>query len=641
MNKMSSEWGIRMQYNIHYDIAAMVLTAVILIHYYHRKAIKQPQSYVFTRLMWLSFFTDFLDIVTVVIDEYRLSPLLVNTVNVVYLVFFNTAPFLYYMYLLTLSKRRELWSRKDKLVLYGPVLCSVVLICTSPFTKWIFYYNRTEGYCHGNGFFLLYIAAIIYMIGTVVITLLHRSRMTVWQKTSVYMYLLASAAGILLQIFISDILLLQFATSLSLLVLYMSLENPNEDDDKLLGIYNRRGFEKVVKSAIEVEERFHLLVVTVRNYLIVRETAGVSFCQVTMMRAMEHLKAEVKPCLLFSISEGRFAVMVDKCRRADEIAGILQREFAQPVVNGDMNIQMKISILQIDYPEEVSSIEDVMDYIDYAAVYEAESNDEKVFHSSGEILRKMRHENRIQQAMQQALDKGTFQVYYQPIYSTKERRYNSAEALIRLIDDELGFISPDEFIPMAEKNGLILKIGEFVFRTVCEMMAREKIWEKGIEYIEINLSIVQCMQEDICEMLYGVMDEYDIPYSCINLEVTETVIAKDILWNIMERMTVGGVTFALDDYGTGYSNLTNVLKYPFHIVKLDKSVVWYAMENERAMCALRYTVEMMQKLNKHIVAEGVETREQLDILEELGCRYLQGYYFSKPVPEQEFLEKII
>lgn len=210
-----------------------------------------------------------------------------------------------------------------------------------------------------------------------------------------------------------------------------------------------------------------------------------------------------------------------------------------------------------------------------------------------------------------------------------------------MIDDELGFISPDEFIPMAEKNGLILKIGEFVFRTVCEMMAREKIWEKGIEYIEINLSIVQCMQEDICEMLYGVMDEYDIPYSCINLEVTETVIAKDILWNIMERMTVGGVTFALDDYGTGYSNLTNVLKYPFHIVKLDKSVVWYAMENERAMCALRYTVEMMQKLNKHIVAEGVETREQLDILEELGCRYLQGYYFSKPVPEQEFLEKII
>ncbi|MCM1064970.1 MAG: bifunctional diguanylate cyclase/phosphodiesterase [Eubacterium sp.] len=629
-----------MRYNIHYDIAAIVLTAVILIHYYHRKAIMQPQSHVFTRLMWLSLFTDVLDIVTVVIDEYKLSALTVNAVNVVYLILFNMAPYLYYMYLLTLEKRRELWARKDRLILYVPVTCVVALICTSPLTKLIFYYDPAEGYCHGKGFFLLYISAVIYMAETVAVTLRYREQMTVWQRSSVYMYLLASAAGILVQIFIPHVLMLQFATSLSLLVLYMSLENPDEDEDKLLGVYNRRGFEKVVGAAVEAEERFQLLVVTVRNFQLVRETAGVSFCQVMMKQAMEHLKDAVKPCLLFSISEGRFAVMVDGRRKAEEIIDVLQQEFAQPIVSGGMNIQVRISILQIGYPGEVSTIEDVMDSIDHAEVFRAEGADDRVLHGSGEVLNAMRRENRILQAMQQALDNGTFQVFYQPIYSAEEKRYNSAEALIRLIDDELGFISPEEFIPMAEKNGMILQIGEFVFRTVCEMMARERIWEKGIDYIEVNLSVVQCMQEDICEMLYGIMDEYDIPYSCINLEVTETVIARDILWNIMERMTVGGVTFSLDDYGTGYSNLTNVLKYPFHIVKLDKSMVWYAMENERAMCALRYTVSMMQELDKHIVAEGVETREQRDILEELGCHYLQGYYFSKPVPEQDFLQKL-
>jgi len=629
-----------MKYNIHYDIAAIILTAVILIHYYHRETIKQPQSRVFTRLMWLSLFTDVLDIVTVVIDEYRMSALTVNVVNVIYLILFNMAPFLYYMYLLTLARRRELWTRRDKLILYVPVTCAVVLICTSPLTKLIFYYNPVEGYCHGAGFFLLYIAAVVYMAETVVITFIYRAQMTVWQRSSVYMYLLASAAGILIQIFVPNVLMLQFAVSLSLLVLYMSLENPDEDEDKLLGIYNRRGFEKVVSAAIETEESFHLLVVTVSNFQIVRETAGVSFCQVMMKQAMEHLKVTVKPCLLFSLSEGRFAVMVDGRRETEKIIDTLQQEFIQPVVSDGMNIQIRIGILQIDYPEEVSTIEDVMDSIDYAEAFQTGAADNKVLHGSGEILNKMRYENRILQAMQQALDNGTFRVFYQPIYSTKEKRYNSAEALIRLIDEELGFISPDVFIPMAEKNGMILKIGEFVFRSVCEMMSRERIWERGIDYIEVNLSVVQCMQEDICEMLYGIMDEYDIPYSCINLEVTETAIARDILWNTMERMTVGGVTFSLDDYGTGYSNLTNVLKYPFHIVKLDKSMVWYAMEDERAMCALRYTVAMMQELNKHIVAEGVETREQRDILEELGCHYLQGYYFSKPVPEQDFLQKL-
>jgi EAL domain-containing protein (putative c-di-GMP-specific phosphodiesterase class I) len=204
----------------------------------------------------------------------------------------------------------------------------------------------------------------------------------------------------------------------------------------------------------------------------------------------------------------------------------------------------------------------------------------------------------------------------------------------------MGYLNPEEFIPMAEKNGMILKIGEFVFRTVCQMMARERIWEKGIDYIEVNLSVVQCMQEDICEMLYGIMDEYEVPYSCINLEITETVLSKDILWDTMERMVVGGVTFSLDDYGTGYSNLTNILKYPFHIVKLDKSMVWSAMEDERAMLALKHTVAMVLDLDMYIVAEGVETEEMVKTLTELGCEYLQGYYFSRPVCEADFLEKL-
>ena len=282
-----------------------------------------------------------------------------------------------------------------------------------------------------------------------------------------------------------------------------------------------------------------------------------------------------------------------------------------------------------------------MDSIDYSSTLPFESDDGEVLRVGGEILANRRRESRILQIMKRALANGTFEVYYQPIYSTQQERFNSAEALIRLFDAELGFISPEEFIPMAEKNGMILKIGEFVFRTVCRMMSREKIWEKGIDYIEVNLSVVQCMQEDICEMLYGIMDEYDIPYSCINLEVTETTIARDVLWDTMERMTVGGVTFSLDDYGTGYSNLSNVLKYPFHIVKLDKSMVWYAMENEAAMRALRHTVAMIRDLDMHIVAEGVETEEQRDILREMGCEYLQGYYFSKPVPERNFLARFV
>lgn len=629
-----------MGYIIHYDIAAALLVIAVIIHFYHKKSIMLPQTHVFVRLVWLSLATAVLDIVTAAVDTWRCSPALVHTVNVIWLIGFNMLPFLYFLYLFILVKKRDAWLMRDKILLYAPAGCAVLLILSSPFTGLIFRYSVEEGYRHGAGFPLLYAAAAVYMAASMGIALRYREKLTMWQKSAVYFYLVVSLAGIVFSVLFPRIQLLQFAASLSLLFLYMSLENPDDDEDKLFAIYNRRGFDKLIAAAVERKEAFSVLVVGVTNVQSVREAAGVEFSQAMFKGLIDRIGGRIKPLKLFYLSEGRLAVLIDRRSSLKETVTVVQEELKQPIVLGDMNIQPEATLLQLDYPHEVKTVEDIMDSIDYSSMAPFESSDGEVLHVSGEILNEKRRESRILQIMQQALMKGTFQVYYQPIFSTQKQRHNSAEALIRLFDKDLGFISPDEFIPMAEKNGMILKIGEFVFRTVCEMMAREKIWEKGIDYIEVNLSVVQCMQEDICEMLYGIMDEYGIPYSCINLEITETTLAKDILWNTMERMTVGGVTFSLDDYGVGYSNLTNILKYPFHIVKLDKSMVWYAMENESAMKALRHTVYMLQDLDMHIVAEGVETEEQLHILKDMGCEYLQGYYFSKPVPERDFLAKL-
>ena len=479
------------------------------------------------------------------------------------------------------------------------------------------------------------------MMGTLTIMLYHRKELSPWQCVSVVFYVATSMAGVLLQIFMPNVLTLQFVAALSMLLLYMSLENAENDEDKYLGVYNRRGFEKIIPTFIHRENEFHVLVVSITNYQSLREVVGMNFCQVMLRQFAMFLRPTVKGVDLFYVSEGKFALLIEgNSDILKTVVADIRVKIMNVVQLGGMNIQPETVILQLDYPAEVKSVEDIMDSIDYSIELPYDNTGE-VLHLSGEILNNRRREGHVLQIMQQALANNTFQVYYQPIYSTVEKRYTSAEALIRLYDEGMGFISPDEFIPMAEKNGMILKIGEFVLRSVCEMMARERIWEKGIEYVEVNLSVVQCMQEDICEMLYGIMDEYGVPYNCINLEVTETTLARDILWATMERMSVGGVTFSLDDYGTGYSNLTNVIKHPFHIIKLDKSMIWYAMENEAAMRALKHTVVMMRALGMHIVAEGVETEEQMNILAQMGCEYLQGYYFSKPVPESDFLEKLV
>lgn len=162
----------------------------------------------------------------------------------------------------------------------------------------------------------------------------------------------------------------------------------------------------------------------------------------------------------------------------------------------------------------------------------------------------------------------------------------------------------------------------------------------GIEYVQVNLSVVQCMQSDLVEQLLSIMDRYKVDPSFICLEVTETaaVYTPHIMEKNIKTLSDYGVKFALDDYGTGYSNMTYLLSLPFRFIKLEKEIVWECFKSEKAHIAIESTVAMIKKLNMQIVAEGIEDKHQLDTLLGMGCDFIQGYYFSKPVPEKDFIE---
>ena len=248
----------------------------------------------------------------------------------------------------------------------------------------------------------------------------------------------------------------------------------------------------------------------------------------------------------------------------------------------------------------------------------------------------------VQKLIQEAVDQDGFEMYYQPIYSVEEKRVVSAEALIRLKNTEHGFISPEEFIPIAEQNGLIMKIGEFAFRSVCQFIRAHGLEQYGIRFIEVNLSVVQCMQERLHKRLWDIMAEYGVEPDQINLEITETaeVTQMGAFQDNVSALNQKGIGFSLDDYGTGYSNIGFLYKFPFRIVKIDKSLLWGAFENEKAMITLESSIDLAKRLNLQVVVEGVENEEHQDKLTEMGCDYLQGYYFSKPVPESEFIQYV-
>ena len=254
----------------------------------------------------------------------------------------------------------------------------------------------------------------------------------------------------------------------------------------------------------------------------------------------------------------------------------------------------------------------------------------------------------IERLIDKALKNKSFEVYYQPIWNSNAGRFTSAEALCRLIDSEYGIIPPDEFIPVAERNGSILDIGLFVFEEVCRSYQEERLSSLGIEYVEVNLSVVQCLSKNLMRSFDEILNKYQLSAEKINLEITESATTENqkVMYDTIEVLNNSKFSFSLDDYGTGYSNISYMYEMPFSIIKIDKSILWKAKDprtgesEKNGYIYLENTIHMLKEMGYSVLVEGVETVEQKMLLEELGCDYLQGYYFSQPVQKQVFTDFI-
>ena len=257
-----------------------------------------------------------------------------------------------------------------------------------------------------------------------------------------------------------------------------------------------------------------------------------------------------------------------------------------------------------------------------------------------DFVEQMRKEKRMEQMLEEAMKEDRIEVFYQPIFSTAEKKFVSAEALVRMRDRDGNLVPPGVFVSVAEANGKILQLGEIVFKKVCRFFTRERLEQYGLHYVEVNLSVVQCGYPGLAEEYMGIMEKYQINPQYINLEITESasLAAKKTLLENMHRLMEYGVHFSLDDFGTGQSNLNYIVDMPVSIVKFDREMSQAFFRDEKAKYVLNAAMQMIHGMKLKIVSEGIETEEQYRAMEELSIDYIQGYYFSRPLPQAAFLE---
>lgn len=295
-----------------------------------------------------------------------------------------------------------------------------------------------------------------------------------------------------------------------------------------------------------------------------------------------------------------------------------------------VRVQMKMGV--INCPKEAESFGALLGLFDMAARLPM-ANGQDAFRLSPVDVQNLRRRKLIEEQVRSAVKDNSLSMVYQPIYDIRAKRFCSAEALMRMYTEKTGSVSPAEFIRIAEDNGAILKLTRFAVETVCRFLRTAELEKLGLNWMNINLSAVDCAQENLSSRMLEIIHNYQVEPGMISAEITETAFTNmpdSVLANLTE-LSRAGVTIMLDDYGTGYSNLNRLCSMPLDVVKLDKSLVDHVCTSESARIVMENTVSMMKRLNKKVLVEGVETKEQSDYLISLGVDYFQGYYYARPM----------
>ena len=631
-----------MMYNADFLIAAVVILLLVLRNFLDQKRAEDLNSRIFLFFAVIGI----LDVIAELVSDYYITSgdgdfgLAAVVTTTIFYLFQALLPYALLCYIMTLHDNKLISVKKMLLAGLATILLASIVL-TNPFTEKLFYFDVSAGYVEGPWYRLMYYSALFHLAVILILVISWRKEFGP-QKTKVILdILILCGCGVVIQLLHYPLLMTGFGMSLGILALFLTINNPNANRDSLTGVYNHLYLTRRSDELIAAGKSFHIITIYLYQLKHINKVAGVEGGDYILQLTAKKLE-ELCGSRVFRITGKRFLVLTMSLQEYEYYITQIKKMFETDMqLDADSSKPATPVILSgIVHGQKLGASGLMLEYAEYLESLSMQNGMIEVIQDDQQTMDGFLYNKKVEQYLHTAIAQDLFEVYYQPVYSTEKNDFVTLEALSRLHHPELGWIAPDVFIQIAEKNHMIEQITDLQFKRICMFINEHRGLMKKLFNIKVNLSSLDLMRSDCSSHFIRMMDDMDIQHDWIQFEITETVATEYNagLGMVVDGFMAAGVRLCLDDFGSGYANLNTVMRLPFSAIKIDRTLLFDICNDKKRAMFYQSIIETFHRMGYSIVSEGVETEEEMSLLSSWGVDLIQGYYFSRPLPVEELLK---
>ncbi|MHB8097697.1 MAG: EAL domain-containing protein [Erysipelotrichaceae bacterium] len=635
-----------MVWNYLAEIASAFYLIVILIYSRRYQVFPSTRNRFFVRMVAIVLATVIISIITVFFTEqHSLIPYSINLL--LHTIFFLIYPwisvlFFYYTLYVVYEDRESLIIRIQLLSSVFIVLYSILVFINIRF-GFIFKLDHM-GY-HPQLFEpLIFVVAYIYM-GLMIYTIeTNRKNLDQVLRYVLIAYVLITTIFVTIQYFNPHFLLVGTAAGLSILIMYLYIQSKELVSDYLTRLPNRVAYEGLIKYRLKSKKQLKTIVISLSDFKNINNMYGQKNGDRLLRELTQYFVELVGRVNVFRYSGDKFALLYyEEDDSYEYLITSIQDRFKQSWLVNDSLIYIESILIHVDVNTHVKNEHELLAIIDYMIDKCKSDKSHLPSYSTENTIHEVNRKSQLNEYINKALVEDLFHIVVQPIYDLKNKSYRHAEVLLRLEHPTLKDISPVELIPLAEESGRIIELGLWVLRKTLEFLRKCDENNIYLDMVSINFSVVQMNDANVVLDVDRILNEFPKYRHKIAIEITESIFIAD--YNRIIDQMLGlkglGINFYLDDFGTGYSNVLNVIKLPLSVIKIDKSLIYESIRNISNRKLIHGLSDAFKESGMTVLAEGIETQEQFQIVKDMQVDYIQGYLFAKPMSISDTIEFLL